>query len=184
VAEVASTLNEGLLINHLLNKTSDEKQKLFLLNKQIDKTVTVYFHQIFFAHFELMIHELVEKGEALSPDRASQMWEDLNKKYYGPEITMDEYSKYKWARIPHYYRMYYVYQYATSYAASQAILAKFLAGETGIIEKYLELLSSGGSDYPVNQLKNCGVDMTTSAPFEATIKLFGEQVEEVGGLTG
>ena len=183
VAEVASTLNEGLLIDHLLRKTDDEKKKLFLLNKQIDKTLGTYLHQVFFAHFELMIHELVEGGEALSPDKACEIWEKLNKKYYGMGITMDEYSKYKWGRIPHYYRMYYVYQYATSYAASQAILDKFLSGEKGIIEKYLELLSSGGSDYPVNQLKKCGVDMTTSAPFEATIKLFGEQVDEVERLT-
>ena len=183
VAEVASTLNEGLLIDHLLKKTDDEKKKLFLLNKQIDKTLGTYLHQVFFAHFELKIHELVEGGEALSPDKACEIWEKLNKKYYGTGITMDEYSKYKWGRIPHYYRMYYVYQYATSYAASQAILDKFLSGEKGIIEKYLELLSSGGSDYPVNQLKKCGVDMTTSAPFEATIKLFGEQVDEVERLT-
>jgi len=183
VAEVASTLNEGLLLNYLLKKTEDKKQKLFLLNRQIDNTLGTYYHQVFYAHFEHEIHELVRKGEALSPDRASEIWEDLNKKYYGPAVEMDEFSRYKWSRIPHFYMTYYVYQYATSYAASQAILNKFLSGEEGIIGKYLELLSSGGNDYPINQLKKCGVDMTTSEPFLATIKLFDQQVKEVEKLT-
>ncbi|MBW1728639.1 MAG: oligoendopeptidase F, partial [Deltaproteobacteria bacterium] len=132
--------------------------------------------------FELRIHEMVEKGDALSPDVACNIWIDLNNKYYGPELTLDELTRFKWARIPHYYRMYYVYQYATSYAASQAILDKFLSGDKGIIEKYLKLLSSGGNDYPVNQLKKCGVDMTTPVPFEATIKLFDKLVDEVEKL--
>ena len=91
-------------------------------------------------------------------------------------------DRYKWARIPHFYYTYYVYQYSTSYAASQAILDKFLKGEEGIIERYLQLLSSGGSDYPISQLETCGVDMTTAKPFEATIKLFEDQVNEVERL--
>jgi len=184
VAEVASTLNEGLLLQHLLGETTDEKQKLFLLNRHIDKTFGTFFHQVLYARFELMIHEVVERGEALSPDTMCQIWEDLTKKYYGPELAMDEYTRYKWARIPHFYRTFYVYQYATSYAASQAILEKFLAGEKGIIDRYLELLSSGGSDYPINQLRRCGVDMNTPAPVEATIRLFAEQVDRVAELTG
>ncbi len=183
VAEVASTLNEGLLLNYLLNRTDDKKQKLFLLNRQIDNTLGTFFHQVFFAHFEHEAHELIRKGEALSPDNACTMWKKLNEKFYGPAVTLDEFSKYKWSRIPHFYMTYYVYQYATSYAASQAILNKFLSGETGIIEKYLELLSSGGNDYPINQLKKCGVDMTTPEPFLATIELFDRQVDEVEKLT-
>lgn len=182
VAEVASTLNEGLMLDYLLKKTTDKKQKLFLLNKHIDKTLGTYYHQVFFAEFELKIHELIEKGEALSSDVAGNLWVDLNNKYYGPELTLDELSRCKWARIPHYYRAYYVYQYATSYAASQAILDKFLSGDKDIIEKYLVLLSSGGNDHPVEQLKKCGVDMTTSEPFEATIKLFDKLVDEVEKL--
>jgi len=182
VAEVASTLNEGLLLDYLLKKTTDKKQKLFLLNKHIDKTLGTYYHQVFFAEFELMIHQHVERGQALSPDIACDMWATLNKKYYGPELTLDNISRFKWARIPHYYRLYYVFQYATSYAASQAILDKFLSGESGIIEKYLDLLSSGGNDHPVNQLKKCGVDMTSPAPFEATTKLFDKLVDEIEKL--
>jgi len=184
VAEVASTLNEGLLLQHFLKKTTDVKQKLFLLNRQIDNTMGTFFHQVFFANFELMIHDLVEKGEALSPERACQLWDEFNKRYYGPAVTVDELSRYKWARIPHFYMTFYVYQYATSYAASQAILTKFLAGEKGIIERYLTLISSGGNDYPINQLIQCGVDMTTPDPFLATLRLFEKQVDEVMRLTG
>ena len=183
VAEVASTLNEGLMLMHLLRKVTDKKQKLFLLNRRIDDTVGTFFHQVFYAHFELMIHEFVEKGGALSPDKMSEIWEGLSKKYYGPALTFDEFAKYKWSRIPHFYMTFYVYQYATSYAASQAILQKFLAGEHGIIDKYLELLSSGGSDYPINQLKKCGVDMSTPEPIRATLKLFAQHVDEVEKLT-
>ncbi len=184
VAEVASTLNEGLLLQYLLKKTDDPKQKLFLLNRHIDNTKGTFFHQVQFAHFELMIHEHVESGQALSPEILGQMWVELLMKYYGPEMTIDDFAQYKWARIPHFYYTYYVYQYATSYAASQAILDKFLSGEEGIIDKYLKLLSSGGNDYPINQLKKCGVDMTTADPALATIKLFGEQVDEIERLAG
>ncbi len=182
VAEVASTLNEGLLLNHLLQSTDDKKMKLFLLNRQIDNTLGTYFHQVFFAHFEHEIQELVRRGEALSSDKASELWEVLNRKYYGPEVEMDGFSRYKWSRIPHFYMTYYVYQYATSYAASQAILKKFMAGEKGIIEKYLTLISSGGNDYPINQLNKCGVDMTTADPFLANIRLFDSLVDEVEKL--
>lgn len=183
VAEVASTLNEGLLLQSLLKKATDKMQKLFLLNRHIDNTFGTFFHQVMYARFELMIHEIVEKGQALSPDLMSDMWQKLTEKYYGPAVTMDEFTQYKWSRIPHYYTTYYVYQYATSYAASQAILEKFNAGEKGIVERFLKLLSSGGSDYPINQLKNCGVDMTTPEPVKATLKLFAEQVDEVERLT-
>ncbi len=182
VAEVASTLNEGLLLDFLLKKTDDKMQKLFLLDRHISNTFGTFFMQVVFARFELMIHTMVERGEALSPESAGELWVKLQAQYFGPELTDDEYSKYNWARIPHFYRTYYVYQYATSYAASQAILDKFLEGESGIVDKYLKLLSSGGSDYPINQLKKCGVDMTTSAPVEATLKLFAEQVDEVERL--
>ncbi|MCP4580214.1 MAG: oligoendopeptidase F [candidate division Zixibacteria bacterium] len=184
VAEVASTLNEGLLLDYMLKKTTDDKQKLFLLNRHIDNTFGTFFHQCLYARFELKIHEMVEKGEALSPDIMNEMWENLTKQYYGEDVTIDEYTKYKWSRIPHFYMTFYVYQYATSYAASQAVLDKFLSGEKGIIDKYLKLLSSGGSDYPINQLKICDVDMTTPGPIEATAKLFAKQVDEVEKLTG
>jgi len=182
VAEVASTLNEGLMLKYLLDKVTDKKQKLFLLNRQIDNTFGTFFMQVQFSRFELIIHEIVESGEALSPDTLNELWEKLQKQYFGPAVSLDEYSKYTWARIPHFYMTFYVFQYATSFAASQAILNKFLAGEPGIIDKYLELLSSGGNDYPIEQLKKCGVDMTTPGPVKATLKLFADEVDEVERL--
>lgn len=183
VAEVASTLNEGLLVHHLLQKATDPKQKLFLLDRQIDGAFRTFFHQVMYARFELLIHDLVEKGEALSPDRLNGLWGDLIRQYYGPAVTVDEYGPYRWSRIPHFYMDFYVYQYATSYAASQAILSKFLAGDAGIVERYLTLLSAGGSDYPIELLKRCGVDMASPAPVEATLALFGRWVAEVKRLT-
>jgi oligoendopeptidase F len=183
VAEVASTLNEGLLLAHLLHKAADKTEKLYLLNRYLDNTMGTFFHQVMYARFELMIHDRVEHGEALSPDYLTELWGNLTRKYYGPDISMDEFSPLKWSRIPHFYNMFYVYQYATSYAASQAILTKFLNGEPGIIEKYLKMLSSGGRDYPIELLKICGVDMTTPEPVLATLNRFAEQVAQMEKLT-
>ncbi len=183
VAEVASTLNEGLLMHSLLKRVSDTSQKLYLLNRHLDNTFGTFFHQVLYARFELIIHAEVEKGNALSPDYLTQIWSDLTQKYYGPTLTMDEFTPLKWSRIPHFYNMFYVYQYATSYAASQAILTKFVNGEPGIIERYLELLSSGGKDHPIELLKICGVDMSKPDPVMATINLFRDQVEEINRLT-
>lgn len=183
VAEVASTLNEGLLLHHLLQEAKSTEEKLFLLNRQIDNTMGTFFNQVMFARFELAIHEIVEQGAALSPDTLNRLYSELLKKYFGPTLTIDPMTPYKWSRVPHFYMTFYVYQYATSYAASQAILKKFIDGEDGIIDRYLELLKSGGKDYPINLLKECGVDMSTPDPVNATIELFAEQVDEVERLT-
>ncbi len=183
VAEVASTLNEGLLMQYLLKEAGSKEEKLYLLNRQIDGTMGTFFHQVMYARFELMIHQLVEKGAALSPDTMNKLWGDLTKQYYGPSLTLDEMSSLKWSRIPHFYMTFYVYQYATSYAASQAILKKIIDGEDGIIERYLELIKSGGSDYPIQLLKECGVDMSTPEPVESTIALFKANVAEVERLS-
>lgn len=183
VAEVASTLNEGLLLQHLLKKTDDKRDKLYLLNRYIDNTFGIFFNQVLYARFELSIHEQVEKGGALSPDILNKLWGDLTQKYYGPDLIVDDLTTYKWSRIPHFYMTFYVYQYATSYAASQAILDKIVSGESGIIERYLNLISAGGRDHPIELLKQCGVDMSKPDPVKATIKLFGEQVEEMDRLT-
>jgi oligoendopeptidase F len=142
-----------------------------------------FFHQVLYARFELEIHKIVEEGGALSPETMSELWEKFTRQYYGQSMTLDEQAKFKWSRIPHFYNMYYVFQYATSYAASQAILAKFLAGDSGIIEKYLAMLSNGGANYPVEQLKMCGIDMSKPEPVLATLKLFSAKVEELNRLT-
>lgn len=183
VAEVASTLNEGLLLQYQLRKVKETGERLYLLDRQLNGTMGTFFHQIMYARFELAIHEHVEKGGALSPDFLTTLWHDLTAQYYGPDIVMDEDTPLKWSRIPHFYRSFYVYQYATSFAASQAILQKFLAGEPGIIEKYLTMLKAGGSDYPIELLKICGVDMTTPTPVQATIEMFDSLVAEMDSLT-
>lgn len=182
VAEVASTLNEGLLMQLLLKRLESKEQKLYLLNRHIDNTFGTFFHQVLYARFELTIHDHVEKGQALSPDTLCRFWGDLTKAYYGPSIKMDEMTPLKWSRIPHFYYNFYVFQYATSYAASQGILQKLIDGEEGIIDKYLTLLSSGGNDYPIEQLKKCGIDMTKPDPVKATIDLFAQQVDQVEKL--
>ena len=183
VAEVASTLNEGLLMHYLLQKVTDDKQRLYLLDRAIDNAIGTFFNQVMYAHFELIIHAEIEKGGALSPEMMTAQWRDLTQKYFGPDFTVDELTPLKWSRIPHFYTSFYVYQYATSFAASQAILNRFLNGEVNLIEDYLRMLRAGGSDYPIELLKICGVDMATPAPVEATLKLFAEQVAEVDRLT-
>jgi len=183
VAEVASTLNEGLLIHYLLKKATDKQDKLYLLNRYIDNTMGTFFNQVMYARFELQIHEQVEKGGALSPDMLSKLWGELTQKYFGPDLALEEYTPLKWSRVPHFYMTFYVYQYATSYAVSQAILDMIMKGEHGIIDRYLQLLSAGGSDHPIELLKKCGVDMSTPGPVEANIRLFGEQVADMDRLT-
>lgn len=182
LAEVASTLNEGLLIHYLLQKATDKQERLYLLNRYIDITVGTFFNQVMYARFELAIHEEVEKGGALSPEVLSKLWDELGSRYFGPELAKDELSPLKWSRVPHFYMTFYVYQYATSYAASQAILSKILAGEKAIIDRYLKMLSAGGSDYPIELLKICDIDMTTAAPIQATLKMFSEHVDEMERL--
>ena len=183
VAEVASTLNEGLLLDYLINKVKDTQERLYYLNRLLDNTMGTFFHQVMYARFELMIHNEVEQGGALSPDRMNEIWGDLTRTYYGPSVEVDEFTPMKWSRIPHFYNAFYVFQYATSYAASEAILKKVLDGEAGIIDRYLDMLAAGGSDYPIELLKRCDVDMSTPAPVLATIKRFEETVDEVDRLT-
>lgn len=176
VAEVASTLNEGLLLRRLLETATSDAMRKYLLGRQLENTFGTFFNQIMYARFELTIHQQVESGEALSPDSMTELWRRLSHQYYGPEMTVDDPGCLKWSRIPHFYNMFYVYQYATSYAASQAILTQFLGGEATIIDRYLALLSSGGSDHPIALLKKCGVDMSSPDPVLATVRLFDEQV--------
>ncbi len=183
VAEVASTLNEGLMLHYLKGRATDKMEKLYLVNRYVDNTVGTFFFQTLYARFELAAHHCVEKGGALSPESLKQVWLELSRMYYGPEMEIDEFTPFKWARIPHFYSAYYVYQYATSFAASQAILDKFLRGEEGIIEKYLKMLSAGGSDHPIELLKICGIDMTTPDPVKATLAMFEARVNEMAELS-
>lgn len=178
-AEVASTTNEKLLIHHLIEKENDEKKKLSLINTELEQIRTTVFRQLMFAEFELYTHERLEKGIPLTSDDYSKAWHELNVKYFGPEMVVDEKIDIEWARIPHFYSDFYVYQYATGYAAASAFANAILEEKANAVEKYKGFLKAGGSDYPIEILKNAGVDMTTKEPLEATIKRFNELLDMI-----
>ncbi|MCB2290111.1 oligoendopeptidase F [Clostridium sp. CS001] len=176
-AEVASTTNECLLINYLIENESDKKKRLFLINQQLEGIRATVFRQCMFAEFEKITHESLEKGKPLSPDDLCEIYHELNVKYFGPEMVVDEGIDMEWSRIPHFYRDFYVYQYTTGFAAANSF-SKMIAYEgESAVEKYKEFLKSGGSDYPLNILKKAGVDMSTPKPIEDTIKRFDELLE-------
>ena len=176
-AEVASTTNEALLIHHLINKETDEKKKLYLINQELEQIRTTVFRQIMFAEFELYTHESFEKGMPLTAEDYNAKWHELNQKYFGEDIIVDNEIDVEWARIPHFYNDFYVYQYATGYAAASAFAKSILDKEPNAVEKYTGFLKSGGSNYPIEILKKAGVDMTTPKPLEATIERFNELLD-------
>jgi oligoendopeptidase F len=182
VAEVASTLNEALLMDYMLRTIKDDGVRLSLLGNALDGIRGTVFRQTQFAEFESHIHEKVEKGEALTGDALSEIYDGINRRYYGHEqgvCIIDDEIRCEWANIPHFYYNFYVYQYATSFTASAAISELISAGDKDATKRYLMLLSSGGSDYPIDLLKKAGVDMTTSGPFELTIKRMNRVMDEM-----
>jgi len=182
VAEVASTSNEALLINYLLNNTTDKMQRLYLLNYYIEQIVGTFYTQVMFSEFEKAIHDIVEQGGALSAESMRKIYGDLYKKYWGPELTMEDWQNLGGLRIPHFYNSYYVFQYATSYAAANALTRNILNGDAQARQRYLDLLASGGNGYPVELLKKAGVDMTRPEAVDATVKLFAGLVNQVEAL--
>lgn len=181
-AEVASTVNESLLMQHLLNKETDPTMRKYLLNLYIEEFRTTLFRQTMFAEFEHMTHKYVEEGGSLTADWLCENYEKLNKDYFGDSLSEDEYIKYEWARIPHFYRSFYVYQYATGYSAATAIAGKILAeGETAR-DAYIEFLKTGDSNYPVELLKIAGVDMSSKEPVILAMETFKQLVEELAAL--
>jgi oligoendopeptidase F len=182
VAEVASTFNEALLSEYMVNKIKDKQAKLSLLMSRLDGFKGTLFRQTQFAEFELAIHERAEAGQPLTSEEFTKIYGDILKKYYGHDkgvcIIKDPYML-EWCSVPHFYYNYYVYQYATSFTASAALAEKVLNHEKGSTEKYLAFLSSGGSDYPIELLKNAGVDMTTSEPFDKAIRSMNEIMDEI-----
>lgn len=180
-AEVASTTNENLLINYLINKEEDKSKKLYLINQQLEQIRTTVFRQVMFAEFEKITHENIEKGVPLTTDDLSKTWHELNVKYFGPEMIVDEEIDMEWARIPHFYRDFYVYQYATGYAAANSFATQILKNGDKSVEAYKEFLKSGSSDYPINVLRKAGVDMTTPKPLEDTIERFNELMDMIEG---
>ncbi len=182
VAEVASTLNEALLFHEMMNEIKDDDVRLSLLMEYLDGIKGTVFRQAQFAEFELKIHEMVEKDIPLTGDVLSKVYGDILKKYYGCDegITqIDDRDDVEWAFIPHFYYDYYVYQYATSFTASTALAEKVLDKDEGAVDKVLTFLSSGGSKYPIDLLKQAGVDMTTSAPFDNTMAVMNRTMDEI-----
>lgn len=179
VAEVASTCNEALLIHDLMNRTEDVKEKSYLINHFLDQFKGTMFRQTMFAEFEMLTHGVVEKGGMLTAEQLCGIYKSLNEKYYGEDMISDPEIAYEWERIPHFYTPFYVYQYATGFAAAIAISSKILAGEPGIVEKYKKFLSGGGSMDPIDLLKICDVDMSSPEPVKAALEVFKEYLDQL-----
>nr|WP_243300477.1 oligoendopeptidase F [Bacillus litorisediminis] len=182
VAEVASTCNEAILNDYMLKTIDDEKKRLYLLNHYIEGFRATVFRQTMFAEFEHTIHERAQAGETLTADLFTQIYYDLNKKYFGNDIVVDEEIGLEWARIPHFYYNYYVYQYATGFSAATALSKQILEEGQPAVERYIEFLKSGSSDYPIEVLKKAGVDMNSSTPIEQACEVFKQLLDEMESL--
>ncbi|MBE6184027.1 oligoendopeptidase F [Heyndrickxia ginsengihumi] len=183
VAEVASTCNESLLNDYLLKTIDDEQKRIYLLNHYLEGFRGTVFRQTMFAEFEHLIHQKAQSGEALTAELLTNEYYALNKKYFGEEdLVIDEKIGLEWARIPHFYYNYYVYQYATGFSAATALSKQILEEGESAVERYIGYLSSGSSDYPIEVLKKAGVDMTSSKPIEDALKVFEERLNELEQL--
>lgn len=182
VAEVASTCNECLLMHDLLEKTTDKGQRKYLLNHYLDSFKGTLFRQTMFAEFEKTAHDYCAQGKPLTAEALSQMYLELNQKYFGPDMEKDEEIAYEWMRIPHFYTPFYVYQYATGYSAAVALSAKILKEGKPAVDAYMSFLKGGESKDPIDLLKMAGVDMTTEKPVADALALFGELVAELEAL--
>jgi oligoendopeptidase F len=185
VAEVASTFNESLLIDYMLGQITDASTRLSLLGNYLENIKGTVFRQTQFAEFELRMHEKAQKGEAITGDALDRLYMEITKKYYGHDqgvCFVDDYMAHEWSYIPHFYRDFYVFQYATSFTASAALAEKVKAGDPEARKRYLAFLSAGGSKYPVDLLKDAGVDMTTDEPLDLTIKQMNRIMDEIEGL--
>jgi oligoendopeptidase F len=182
VAEVASTLNEGLLTEYLLKNTSDKATRLAILNHSLEDIRGTLFRQTMFAEFEQMMHTRAEQGQPLTADTLTEMYRELNKQYYGGETVIDDLIGIEWARIPHFYYNFYVYQYATGISAASALVQQILSEGEPAVKRYLNFLSSGSSDYSIELLKKAGVDMTTPEPIRQTCQLFEKHLSQMEEL--
>ncbi len=177
VAEVASTTNEVLLMDHLLKEREEERP--FLLNYYLEQVRTTVFRQAMFAQFELETHRMVESQEPLTPQSLSSLWGKLNREYYGPEVVVDQDIEVEWARIPHFYSAFYVYQYATGYSAATVLADRILKEGDGAVRDYIGFLSGGSSMYPIDLLRSAGVDMESSHSLDSMLRIFGEKLDEL-----
>lgn len=182
VAEVASTCNESLLMQHLLKITTDKKRRAYLINYFLEQFRTTLYRQTMFAEFELMINEKAENGESLTADVLCELYRQLNLLYYGEDIVIDHELDMEWARIPHFYYNYYVYQYATGFSAAIALSQRILKEGAAAVKDYIGFLSGGCSKDPISLLRGAGVDMTSTKPVTDALKLFGELIDEMEEL--
>ncbi len=185
VAEVASTCNEALLNDYLLKTIGDEQKRIYLLNHYLEGFRGTVFRQTMFAEFEHLIHQKAQNNEALTADELTKVYYELNKKYYGTEdIFIDEEIGLEWSRIPHFYYNYYVYQYSTGFSAATALSKGILTEGAPAVERYINFLKAGSSDYPIEVLKKAGVDMTSNKPILDACKVFDEKLTELENLLG
>jgi oligoendopeptidase F len=182
LAEVASTFNEELLTHHLLETTEDKKMRAYIINRQIDDIRGTLFRQTMFAEFEKIIHAIEERGGALTLDVFKAEYRTLLQAYFGDAVVLDPQLDLECLRIPHFYNAFYVYKYATGISAAVALSERVLAGEAGSVDAYLNFLKSGGSRFPLETLQTAGVDMTTAAPIESTLRLFERRLSELETL--
>ena len=185
VAEVASTFNEALLIDYMLKQIKDDTTRLSLLGNYLESFKGTVFRQTQFAEFELRMHEMAEKGQPLTGDALSKLYSEIVKKYHGHDqgvCIVDDYIANEWAFIPHFYNPFYVFQYATSFTASSALSEKVLLGAPGATERYLKFISAGKSKYPIDLLKDAGIDMTTDEPLDLTVKKMNRVMDEMERL--
>ena len=182
VAEVASTCNEALLIDHMLKNTDDKKQKAYLINHFLESFKGTLYRQTMFAEFEMITHQMIEKGESLTADSLCKVYRELNEAYFGDDITIDSEIDMEWARIPHFYRSFYVYQYATGFSAAIALSRRILKEGKPAVDDYIRFLSSGSSNYPIELLKEAGVDMSTKEPVNQALALFKELLDQMEEL--
>ncbi|AZR72095.1 oligoendopeptidase F [Anoxybacter fermentans] len=183
LAEVASTLNEVLLMDHLLKTTEEKEVKLAILNHFLEQFRGTVYRQTMFAEFEQIIHQKSEEGEVLTHEVLGKLYHELNEKYYGPDMVVDPQIDLEWARIPHFYSNFYVYKYATGFAAATSLARQIIEEGQPAVKRYIEFLRAGNSDYPINILKKAGVDMTTPEPIEQALQTFRELVDEMERLT-
>jgi oligoendopeptidase F len=187
VAEVASTFNEALLIEHMLQRITDPKARLSLLGSYLENVKATVFRQTQFAEFELRMHQMAESGQPLTGEALAQLYADITRKYYGHDnqiAVVDDYIAHEWSYISHFYSPFYVYQYATSFTASTALAEKVLAKEPGAVARYRTFLASGGSNYPIELLKQAGVDMSSAEPLDLTIRKMTRVMDEIEALLG
>lgn len=183
VAEVASTLNEALLMQHLLATTTEKTKRMYLLNYYMEQFRGTLFRQTMFAEFEKIIHAKTEKEEALTADSLGEIYRELNVHYHGPQMVMDSQIDLEWTRIPHFYNNFYVYKYATGFSAAISLAKQILTEGAPAVERYLTFLKSGGSDYPLELLKKAGVDMTSPTPIREALAVFKELLDEMEALS-